>query len=275
MDACTTGEHCDTAVAMCEFSPLDSDGDGYAPKSCGGTDCNDAARNIHPGEAEACNGTDDDCDGTVDNDATCPVKGQVCTKGACACADGTTMCGGTGPGGAIGASCADLQTDPSHCGGCRTDCGPAGACAGGKCSCPSPGTMCGDSCVDTDTSHANCGGCDKACSNTQACVAGKCEACGGKDQPCCSGFLSCSDGLTCSGTPGTAGATCACASPSKMCGQTCTDVTLDPDNCGSCDNKCAQGQLCINTGTTSSCGTCSQAGDPCCSYNGTTARTSA
>jgi large repetitive protein len=57
----------------------DADGDGYGDASstlsdCSvpagyvatGTDCDDGASAVHPGATEACNGIDDDCDGSVD-----------------------------------------------------------------------------------------------------------------------------------------------------------------------------------------------------------------
>ena len=56
----------------------DSDGDGYGnpgDASCpngGQTDCNDNNASIHPGATETCNGTDDDCDGQVDEGGVCP-----------------------------------------------------------------------------------------------------------------------------------------------------------------------------------------------------------
>ncbi|MFC2174446.1 Ig-like domain-containing protein [archaeon] len=40
----------------------DGDGDGYDNQ----TDCNDANAAVNPGATEACNGIDDDCDGTID-----------------------------------------------------------------------------------------------------------------------------------------------------------------------------------------------------------------
>ncbi|MCB9665582.1 MAG: hypothetical protein H6732_15835 [Alphaproteobacteria bacterium] len=42
--------------------PPDNDGDGYAAD----VDCNDQNPLVHPGAAEACNGTDDDCDAVID-----------------------------------------------------------------------------------------------------------------------------------------------------------------------------------------------------------------
>jgi hypothetical protein len=62
----------------------DSDGDGFGDpevrvEACDspsghvsdGTDCDDAAAEIHPDAAEACNGDDDDCDGEIDEDLSC------------------------------------------------------------------------------------------------------------------------------------------------------------------------------------------------------------
>jgi len=47
-------------------SAIDADGDGATTQ----TDCDDANGAIHPGAAEVCDGLDNDCDGTVDVDAT-------------------------------------------------------------------------------------------------------------------------------------------------------------------------------------------------------------
>jgi len=45
----------------------DDDGDGWS--TCDG-DCDDWSSAVHPGASESCNGTDDDCDGSTDEDVT-------------------------------------------------------------------------------------------------------------------------------------------------------------------------------------------------------------
>ena len=47
----------------------DADGDGYEDIACGGDDCDDTDSGVYPGATEYCNGVDDDCDGTVDENA--------------------------------------------------------------------------------------------------------------------------------------------------------------------------------------------------------------
>jgi hypothetical protein len=259
-DGCTANERCDAALATCKFDPLDGDDDGVPPTVCGGGDCNDDDARIGPGQSERCNGVDDDCDGNIDDGAMCE-EGAVCKEGSCQCDTGRTACGRSG-------SCVDLQTDPDNCGACGTDCGPAGTCTAGVCACPAPGMMCGDSCVNTMTSNDHCGGCDtddadRSCSRNQACVNGMCADCGSAGQACCTSGGS-SDGcpgtLTCMGTPGTPGAVCACASPSMMCGESCTDVTSSETDCGGCDKPCAEGEQCQS----SVCTACGDLGEVCC-----------
>jgi hypothetical protein len=66
---------------------LDGDWDGYgdagsSAEACmvpsgyvgDATDCDDGDPDINPGASEACNGLDDDCDGTVDSAAACPCN---------------------------------------------------------------------------------------------------------------------------------------------------------------------------------------------------------
>ena len=83
---CAAGEVC--ISGLCTVGGTDADGDGYAT----GSDCDDADATIHPGAVEACNGTDDDCDGSVDEGCAPPIAcasdadcaaGQVCVSGGC------------------------------------------------------------------------------------------------------------------------------------------------------------------------------------------------
>ena len=46
---------------------VDGDADGYVASECGGDDCDDTNPLAHPAGIESCNGFDDDCNGTVDD----------------------------------------------------------------------------------------------------------------------------------------------------------------------------------------------------------------
>ncbi|MBX3250888.1 MAG: putative metal-binding motif-containing protein [Myxococcales bacterium] len=57
-------DSCLESMRTCEGSCPDADGDGYADAACGGTDCDDANPDIHPGAVEVCDPmhVDEDCD---------------------------------------------------------------------------------------------------------------------------------------------------------------------------------------------------------------------
>jgi len=115
------------------------------------------------------------------------------------CTTGQSVCGAT---------CADLQTDPNHCGTCGTACARTEACVAGQCAlqCPTGQTVCGGRCVDLQGDRANCGTCGTACMAGQVCSAGQCAAsCGGS--------------------------TVACAGD-------CVNTMIDPRHCGMCGNAC-------------------------------------
>lgn len=84
-DPCTRNETCNMAPAACEWDILDGDRDGYAPKTCGGADTNDANPDIYPGSPEICDGVDNDGDGEVDEEpaASESCGGATCTGGGC------------------------------------------------------------------------------------------------------------------------------------------------------------------------------------------------
>jgi MYXO-CTERM domain-containing protein len=73
-------QDCDGSDLPCTC--LDSDGDGYKEKDCGGKDCDDTDPDIRPGAEEICDEIDNDCDGLTDEDDVCA------TGSGCSCAHG-------------------------------------------------------------------------------------------------------------------------------------------------------------------------------------------
>jgi hypothetical protein len=132
---------------------------------------------------------------------------------------------------------ANTTNDPNNCGTCGNVCpAPNGGtvpsiaqCVGSTCTftCPADaGTVpCNadagtPGCFDLNLT-SSCGRCGYACMNSQLCFEGQC-----------------------------------CAAGSTICGGTCTDITSDPNHCGSCDagcsgvaNQCAGG-MCVGYVTT-------------------------
>lgn len=124
---------------------------------------------------ETCNGNDDDCSGVIDDGALCPFT-QQCIAGQCQCPPPASLCGEL---------CADLDTDPQHCGDCLRSCPSAAlpsnterACEKGTC-----GWRCKNGWGDCDGNAANgceqllntqahCGGCKVTCQGF--CAGGQC-----------------------------------------------------------------------------------------------------
>lgn len=153
---CTT---CPCPPGWCDLDPCrDVDGDGFAaapadgPVTCPGKkvgDCDDARRDVNPGQAEVCaNGLDDDCDGKAD------THSDACRT----CEQGQRYC-------STNRNCGQNETCDR---GCCTTCGtpPAPTCDPTQCVLPGG--------VDPDT------GCfvESVCGNCQSCPSTTSYVCG-------------------------------------------------------------------------------------------------
>lgn len=205
-------------------------------------------------------GTDDDCDGVVDD---VPRVGEPCIAAAAlgdcrlgrlACREGapapscepgaprTEVCNGNDDDcdGSVDEAF-DLSADPANCGACGTVCGSDEAC-------------CAGACVDARSDSANCGACASAggalCASSEVC-------CGGV----CAHAASCE---SCTEDCGATGRTC--------CTGACVDTTGDESNCGGCGVACAAGRICCggacvasdDTHCGQSCARCASGAELCC-----------
>ena len=116
-DACNTG-----LPGICSAGVLSCQGGMFV--------CNQ----IQSPSAEQCDGLDNDCDGTVDNNAC--GAGEIC----------------------CGANCVNPSTDPNHCGACAVLCGLSQTCESGQCTSCFDGTQNGNE-TDTDCGGGVCTGC--------------------------------------------------------------------------------------------------------------------
>jgi hypothetical protein len=238
--------HCDARTATCTVKLLDKDGDGHAPIICGGDDCDDSDPTVYPGAPEICDGKDNDCNGKIDDGATCANPLFACQAGACSCrAD--ALCG---------PDCVDKNTDARHCGSCGNACGANLACVNGACGCTKK--MCSGMCVDPLSDVANCGGCGMACGANFACVNGACscatQTCSGLCIDPLSDVSNCGGcGMACS-TVNVNGLKCTAGQCVGRCNSGYGDcnndlrsdgceaaLSADPLNCGACHNVCPTG----------------------------------
>jgi MYXO-CTERM domain-containing protein len=220
------GERCDTGMpGVC--------GVGLTACRGGALDC----VGLEDSGAEMCNALDDDCDGTVDEDATCP-DGEVCDGGRCLphCELGEEFqC----PPYAVCDADSGRCVDPDCVG---VSCPEGAICLGGDCVEPCDGIVCphGQRC-DRGECRDPCAGI--ACPDGQVCREGIClNGCGD-----CAGLV-CSGGLACSVTG-------ECEDPS--CPGGCPDGTFcDQGECvDACEGAvCPAGQMCVD-------GACCRAGE--------------
>ncbi|MBI5494984.1 MAG: hypothetical protein HY904_08135 [Deltaproteobacteria bacterium] len=198
-------------------------------------------------ETELCDGLDNNCNATVDENATC-ADGKVCQDGECRCPP-ERSCNG---------QCVDLTRDTAHCGRCNNPCGSGRTCTDGECvlDCGSQ-TPCGNTCVDTQTSTLHCGRCDNPCGAGGTCSQGACQ-CSGNTTPCAGGCVNTlTDAAHCGGCgrPCTGGGTCTngqcTGGTTTLCAETCRfagDNECDDGGAGSVTALCDLGSDCHDCG---------------------------
>ena len=79
---------------------------------------------------------------------------------------------------ACGVECAELLTNPAHCGACGASCEDGEVCSEGVClaECPDGLAQCRGTCRDLASDGSHCGACDAPCAGGFACVDGSCSA---------------------------------------------------------------------------------------------------
>jgi hypothetical protein len=203
--SCPRGFECVERVEVVDFTVcapigetccVDSDADGYGTGvGCDGPDCDDEDIDVNPGIAELCNGDDDDCDDTVDEEFS-DCGGQECREAGAGYEEVT-------PGECVSGDCVD--GDATTCGYFACE---LGADEGDRCA-----TTCVREGVDDDllcieTAHCDLGSCTpdvddgEMCDEDTDCEGGHCD-----NGFCCDDGTCCNDASDCPSTGGI-GTTC-------------------------------------------------------------------
>lgn len=297
-----------TLVAVFAFAVLagppahatcaDADGDGFSPDGagCGLLDCNDGNAGVFPGAPERCNGADDDCDLSIDEEpaasascATACTATATCTAGSCVTTP--TVCDDHNP----------CTSDTCHpVSGCQFTAQPNGlscsdgnvcsgeeVCQGGNCTNP-PDLDCNDGNACTSDTCGPPNGCrnapiagccttDADCADASACtVAERCD--GGL---CISDPVDCDDGNPC--TSDSCSPTLGCRNIAVVNGIACgdTNVCNGIETCqdGACapgaPPVCNDGNACTTDGCDPSAGCTVAQIAGCCSSDANCADVSA
>jgi hypothetical protein len=171
---------CPDAGRACNTGMMGACGEGRTACEGNGQVC----RVINQPRAEVCDGVDNDCNGTVDDSATCPA-GTRCLRGSCvsACVEGDCFAGYA----CVRGECIER--------GCETlECPSGQRCAGGRCVGACDGVVCpvGQIC--------RAGRCFDPCAGVTCAVGQVCEL--GVCVAGCGRCRSCSDGLACNAADG-------------------------------------------------------------------------
>ena len=115
--------------------------------------------------------------------------------------------------------------------------------------CPQGLVLCSGLCRDVMTDEANCGRCENDCTAYQVCSSGQCTTIPGN-----TGTASVVISLPATSLPTTSATsptfaaplptTAGCAAGKTLCNGLCTDLLTSNGNCGSCNNRCTEGQKC-------------------------------
>ena len=231
---CKSGQICSGGVCVaptastCEQKNqfLDSKGRSCVT-TCGNNEVPQNGQCVSCGSMIACNGQCVDTRTDTNNCGSCSntcSTGEVCSNGVCtinSCPSGTSFC----EGGCTDASI--FQSDINNCGSCGNVCKSGEACQAGKCTtkCPTGQTLCGSRCVDLQSNVDNCNSCGRVCDDVV-----------GEGAQCFSGVCECAPGLT------------ACSSPGHEGDPNFTECTTlgSRDNCGACNNRCQDNEVCSN-----------------------------
>lgn len=147
-------------------------------------------------------------------------------------------------------ACADLATDPAHCGACGIRC-DSGFCVDGVC-CDTGSVDCGGVCRDLHSDANHCGSCGTAC-QSQPCVNGICGECGTRDSHCVDGKVCChelcipvDEALDQGCVVECIDGVCHCLEGRIECEGRCVDPAADLEHCGFCGMACLPDyQYCI------------------------------